>query len=135
MLRIMKFLKFISFLFLFMNMYSLQAQNSYTSTQINTIISDSSAGEGDLYYDMDNDLYYLGVTDGSLTILSDFQPTKISNDLYFEDDDYMFVSMKVGNDDYKVVRYTKTDINEEKEAIGTGVQPSDLVSVQALTYL
>ena len=42
----------------------------YTESQINTIHSGLTANEGDMYKDTTNDLQYIGVTDGSLKLLS-----------------------------------------------------------------
>ena len=44
----------------------------YTPAQINTIHTTLAAQEGDMYKDTVNDLQYIGVTDGSLKLLSPY---------------------------------------------------------------
>lgn len=107
----------------------------YTTAQIQTIISDSSAAEGDIYHDSQTDAYYIGTTSGALNFLSNFKLKQVSNELTFEDANYYYVSMQIGVGDYKVVRYDKLDVNIEEVSVGTGVQPASLVAVQGLVYL
>lgn len=44
--------------------------NNFTSTQIDSIANDSLAYEGDIYYDNQNDTYYIGVSNGTLVVIS-----------------------------------------------------------------
>lgn len=93
----------------------------------------STAAQGDLYLD-ENGVIYIGLQTGSLSLLSDFKPKDISNELLFEDNNYFYISMLVANTDYLVVRMDKSDVNIEGRASGAGAQPMDLASVQSLTY-
>jgi hypothetical protein len=51
-------------------------------------------------------------------------------------DDYYYISMLINGTDWKVVRYDKTDVNAEAEAMGTGAgnQPITLADCIALTF-
>jgi len=65
----------------------------------------------------------------------------VSNELIFDgiddaptaNDNFYYVSIMI-NSGWKVIRYNKTDINDETEATGTGTQPASLASVSILTY-
>lgn len=107
----------------------------YSPAQIQTIMNDSSAGEGDIYRDTTNNIYYLGTTSGELHLMSDFKVKKVSNEQCYQDDNYYYVSMKINSNEYKVVRYDKTDVNVEEVSEGTGTQPNTLVIIQGLVYL
>lgn len=108
---------------------------SLTATAANTLSTTNAAREGFQYYTTDTKVLYIGLNDGTLQVISDFTPQQISNELYFDDVDYYYVSMQVGSSDYLVIRYSKTNLNVEEESAGTGTQPSNLTSVQGLTYL
>jgi hypothetical protein len=113
---------------------TLQAQTDRTEAQINTLITNSTAISGDMYHDTDNDLYYMGLDSGGLQLVSDFIALEISNEQLFENANYIYISMQKGTNAYVVNRYDKSDVNQEDQATGTGAQPSDLASVEALTY-
>ncbi|APD06815.1 hypothetical protein UJ101_01296 [Flavobacteriaceae bacterium UJ101] len=111
---------------------------NFLSSQINITSSEvkdyNTASQGDYYVTTDTNELYIGLEDGSLRFVSDFTNKLVQNELAFEDDDYLYISMKINTNDYLVIRYNKTDLNIEKEASGTGTQPSDLQTVQGLTY-
>lgn len=113
----------------FMNF--LNAQTQITSSQVADY---NTAAQGDYYITTDTNELYLGSENGSLRYISDFTNKLVQNELLFEDADYFYVSMKINTNNYLVTRYDKTDLNKEKEAIGTGTQPADLTTVQGLTY-
>ncbi|MFA9289603.1 MAG: hypothetical protein ACEQSF_00040 [Solirubrobacteraceae bacterium] len=58
----------------------------------------------------------------------------ISNELFFDDTNFYYVSMKIEATNYKVVRYNKNDVNDEKNASASGTQTTTLSTVQSLTY-
>lgn len=62
-------MKFILFLFLFTLSFITQAQN-YTTSEINTIHTNKTAAEGDIYHDTDLDVFYLGESGGTLIVLT-----------------------------------------------------------------
>ena len=155
----------------------------YTESEINQIMTNRSASEGDFYLDTINNNYYIGLTHGVLTEVgldsagvaqivgstlldendlgSDSgtqgatqQSIKhyvdsvagpavdVSNELFFDGKshansayhNYYYVSMKVDNG-YCVVRYNRTDVNEEQKAeSASDPQPTTLNAVVALTY-
>ncbi len=47
---------------------------------------------------------------------------------------HYYVSMKIEATNYKVVRYNKNDVNDEKNASASGTQTTTLSTVQSLTY-
>ena len=65
----------------------------------------------------------------------------ISNELIFDGADssppttFLYVSFVI-NESWKVIRYDKTDVNEEKTATGAGIaaQPTTLSDCEALTF-
>ncbi|MGB1040151.1 MAG: hypothetical protein ACPGVD_04700 [Flavobacteriales bacterium] len=63
-------MRLITLLFLFAS--SIGFSQFYTPTQIDAIHTGLSAHEGDMYKDTVNDLQYIGVTDGSLKLLSPY---------------------------------------------------------------
>ena len=107
----------------------------YSPAQIQQIINDSSASEGDIYRDSISDIYYLGTTSGALHLVSDFRVKKVSNEQCYQDVNFYYVTMKINTNEYKVVRYDKTDINVEEVSEGVGAQPNNLITVQGLVYL
>jgi hypothetical protein len=109
--------------------------NAQISLPANTNISTyNTASEGDYYQVTGNPELYIGMQNGSLKIVSDFQPKKVENELFFEDNSFYYVSMRINTNDFKVIRYNKTDLNDEQEASGTATQPNTLALVQGLTY-
>jgi hypothetical protein len=131
-----KYILTLVILFCFLNEGKAQSYaTDYSPTQIQIIMNDSSASEGDIYRDSINDIYYLGTTSGSLRLVSDFTVKKVSNEQCFQDNDYYFITMKININEYKVIRYDKTDVNIETVSEGTGAQPITLLSLQALVYI
>lgn len=57
-------------LFIFSIISFLGYSQNYTTSQIETIKTNLTASEGDIYHDTDLDIYYLGESSGSLIILS-----------------------------------------------------------------
>ncbi len=104
--------------------------HNVTNADMNSI---TTPFEGSLAYSLDDSTIY--VFDGSIwASLKGFKPQLVENELYFEDDDYHYVSLQIETTDYLVKRYAKDDINDEGEASGTGAQPTDLVTIQGLTF-
>ncbi len=60
----------ITLLFVFLLSFNSLKSQYYTPTEISTIHSTLLANEGDMYKDTVNDLQYIGVTDGSLKLLT-----------------------------------------------------------------
>ena len=58
----------------------------------------------------------------------------VTNELYFEDATYIYISMLINLTEYKVQRYSKANVNIEDSAEGSGTQPSNLTTVQGLTF-
>ena len=76
-----KYILTLVILFCFLNEGKAQSYaTDYSPTQIQIIMNDSSASEGDIYRDSINDIYYLGTTSGSLRLVSDFTVKKVSNE-------------------------------------------------------
>ena len=107
----------------------------YSTSQIQQINTDSSANEGDLYRDTSLNKWYIGTTYGTLRFISEFEVRKVSNELCFKDDNYYYVSLKIGVNGYKVIRYDRSDVNIEQTSVGSGTQPSTLTAVQGLIYI
>jgi len=59
---------------------------------------------------------------------------KVDNELYFEDTNFRYISLRVNTTDWEVIRYSKISINTEAYTSGTGAQPSVLTDIQALTF-
>lgn len=55
---------------LFYHISSAQEPRDYTTSEIEAIIDNKKASEGDLYYDKEKKIYYLGLTNGLLLLLS-----------------------------------------------------------------
>jgi hypothetical protein len=73
-------IRIITLLFLIIgNMLYSQLPNDYTETEIQTILTNNSASEGDLYHDITNNTYYIGTTNGSLKIIGDITSKGSSN--------------------------------------------------------
>jgi len=98
------------------------------TTVMNQIIA---VANGSLIYNNDDESIY--VWQGKNWIPST-NYTEIDNEIFLEDDDYFYVSLKVGSGSFKVVRYDRSDHNQEAVSEGSGTQPIDLISVQSLTY-
>jgi len=87
--------------------------------------------EGSLIYNVaDKSLYVWG---GS-TWVANYKYSVVENELFLEDDDFFYISLKIGVNGYKVVRYDRSDLNTEAISEGLGVQPTDLTTIQNLTY-
>ncbi|MEN8856705.1 MAG: hypothetical protein ABF260_01385 [Flavobacteriaceae bacterium] len=100
----------------------------------------STPTDGMLVYGSTNKNAYLRA-DGNWKPLLAYN--SVSNELFFDGedegsttyDDFYYVSF-VSNDSWKVIRYSKTDVNDEKEASGSGAanQPITIAAVTALAY-
>ncbi len=89
------------------------------------------AEEGSLIYNIGDKSLYLW--EGSAWKAT-YKYSVVENEIFLEDDDYFYVSLKIRMNEYKVVRYDRNDVNAEAVSKGTGTQPTDLISVQSLTY-
>lgn len=102
----------------------------------------NSPADGMLVYSSDNDNAYLRADSAWKPIAFN----TVTNELIFDgdddtntsNDDYYYVSMEV-NGDWKVIRYNKTDVNDEVEATvsnnsGQTSQPNTLALCTGLTY-
>ena len=92
----------------------------------------------DIWFDSNQTPNTLNVWDGARWRNGTWPSKKVTNELYFEDNDYDYVSLLINATDWEVIRYTKADINTENKASGTiasrGSQPTTLAAVQSLTY-
>lgn len=102
----------------------------------------NSPTDGMLVYSSDNDNAYLRADSAWKPIAYN----AVTNELIFDgdddantsNDDYYYVSMEI-NGDWKVIRYNKTDVNDEDEATvtnnsGQTTQPTDLATCTGLTF-
>lgn len=104
------------------------------STTDRKAINTANLAQGMLVIDSDLDqLFYFDGTQW-VGVQKAASADMITNELFFEDDDYCYISLLVGTSSYSVARYNKSDINDEAIATGTGAQPTTLAAVQALTY-
>lgn len=85
------------------------------------------------FSDADNSIYVYDETNTRWVKVLDNSPV-ITNEVLVEDDDYIYVSVFINSTDWMVTRYHKNDINAETTAMGSGVQPTTLVVIAALTY-
>ncbi|WP_075344597.1 hypothetical protein [Tenacibaculum agarivorans] len=74
--------------------------------------------------------------DGSkwVKLFSDNTKVIVDNELFFEDSNYYYVSVRINTTDWMVSRFSKTNLNDETFAMGTGTQPNDLTTITGLTY-
>ncbi|CAL2090589.1 conserved protein of unknown function [Tenacibaculum sp. 190524A02b] len=92
----------------------------------------TGANNGNMVYvDAEKSMY---IYDGANWVKILNNAPVITNELLFEDNDYIYVSVRINTNDWMVSRYHKSDINTETLAMGTGTQPTTLVAVAALTY-
>lgn len=81
-----------------------------------------------------NTFYYY---DGSnwVSILNGNNKNVITNELFFEDTNFYYVSVIVNGTNWMVSRFSKTDLNTEAFSMGTGLQPNDLATITSLIYM
>ena len=105
-----------------------------SATTLTDVTSQTGFAEGNLVYVADVNKIY--IFDGTqwVEMLDSTSRNTITNELYFEDATYYYVSVVVNGADWMVTRYDRTNINTEANAMGTGAQPSDLTTVSGLTY-
>lgn len=102
----------------------------------------SSPTDGMLVYSTDNDNAYLRADSAwkpiAYNAVTNEQIFDGDDDADTSNDDFYYVSMVI-NGAWKVIRYNKTDVNDEKEATvsnnsGQTTQPTDLATCTGLTY-
>lgn len=105
-----------------------------STTTLTDVTSQTGFSEGNLVYVTDVNKIY--IFDGTqwVEMLDSTARNTITNELYFEDATYYYVSVVVNASDWMVTRYDRSNINTEDNAMGTGAQPSDLATVSGLTY-
>ncbi len=76
--------------------------------------------------------YYDGTT--WVKLFSENTQIIVDNELFFEDTNYFYVSVRINATDWMVSRFSRTDLNDEAFAMGTGAQPADLTTITGLTF-
>ena len=105
-----------------------------TSAEITNIPLDQME-EGTLVYDSDQKSLLVFNDTEWVTIPNASEKTTISNELFFEDTNYYYISMSKNSSSWIVTRYSRANPNLEARATGTNAQPSTLADCVPLTYL
>ncbi len=94
----------------------------------------SGANSGAILYNISEEEIFMFNGSNWVKILSDNSKDVVDNELFFEDTNYYYVSVRMNTTDWMVSRYSKTDLNIEDVSMGSGSQPADLTTVTGLTY-
>ena len=105
-----------------------------TTANLTDVSSLTGVSQGNIVYIENEDALYIFDGTNWKAILDSESSDDISNELFFEDVNYYYVSVAVNTTDWMVTRYDRTDINTEGNAMGTGAQPADLATLAGLTY-
>ncbi|WP_299840325.1 hypothetical protein [uncultured Tenacibaculum sp.] len=90
--------------------------------------------ESIIAYSTDEKIFYYYDGTKWVKLFSENSKVIVDNELFFEDTNYYYISVKINSSDWMVSRFSKTDLNDEAFAMGNGTQPSSLVTITALTF-
>jgi hypothetical protein len=101
-----------------------------TTAQIQAI----STIESLIAYSTDEKIFYY--YDGSkwVKLFSENSKVIVDNELFFEDSNYYYISVRINTTSWMVTRLSRTNLNDETFSMGTGTQPTDLTAITALTF-
>ncbi|WP_157811746.1 hypothetical protein [Tenacibaculum sp. SZ-18] len=101
-----------------------------TTAQIQAI----STIESLIVYSTDEKIFYY--YDGSkwVKLFSENSKVIVDNELFFEDSNYYYISVRINTTSWMVTRLSRISLNDETYSSGTGTQPTDLTTITALTF-
>lgn len=102
------------------------------ATTISELNNIQSPDTGSIAYVDDEKSIYLFDSQKWIRLLSN--SPLITNELIFDNEDFIYVSVVVNDTNWLVTRYHKDDINTETIALGSGSQPASLPEVAGLSY-
>ncbi|SNR15358.1 hypothetical protein [Tenacibaculum jejuense] len=127
-------------IFLFITTYSLYSQvlpgepvvgyPKGTTAQITSITTTESV----IAYSTDEKIFYYYDGTKWVKLFSENSKVIVDNELFFEDANYYYVSVRINSTDWMVSRFSRTNLNDEAFAMGSGTQPADQATVIGLTY-
>ena len=101
-----------------------------TTAQITAITTIESV----IAYSTDEKLFYYYDGTKWVKLFSENSKIIVDNELFFEDSNYYYISVRINSTDWMVSRFSRTNLNDETFAMGTGTQPADLATISGLTF-
>ncbi len=90
--------------------------------------------ESIIAYSTDEKIFYYYDGTKWVKLFSENSKVIVDNELFFEDTNYYYISVRINSSDWMVSRFSKTDLNDEAFAMGNGTQPNSLATITALTF-
>ncbi|CAL2055226.1 hypothetical protein [Tenacibaculum sp. 190524A05c] len=90
--------------------------------------------ESIIAYSTDEKIFYYYDGTNWIKLFSDNTKVVVDNELFFENTNYYYISVRINTTSWMVSRFSKTDLNDETFSMGTGTQPTDLTTITGLTF-